>query len=208
LVKNILYIAGSVIFFFAGMISYGIILNIREVTLEEAMVEKGITQILEPKLLVDRKNFRIELYSNGMLVKTYKAVFGKNNSLVKTAKDDKVTPIGEYKICEIDSSAMYHKFLRLNYPNKNDAAEGLTRGYLTKDEFDAIMLTHKLDECTPKETHLGSEIGIHGIGTYDLIFRNLPFSFNWTNGSIAVSNQNIDELYKVLKVGTVVSITY
>lgn len=190
------------------MICYGIILNIREVTLEEAMVEKGITQILEPKLLVDRKNFRIELYSNGRLVKTYKAVFGKNNSLVKTAKDDKVTPIGEYKICEIDSSAMYHKFLRLNYPNKNDAAEGLTRGYLTKDEFDAIMLTHKLNECTPKETHLGSDIGIHGIGTYDLIFRNLPFSFNWTNGSIAVSNQNIDELYKVLKVGTVVSITY
>lgn len=190
------------------MVFYGVILNYREVTLEEAMAQKGITKIENPKLRVDRKNFRIELYSDGMLVKTYKAVFGKNNDLVKTSRDDKVTPIGEYNICSLDSSIKYHKFLHLNYPNRNDAAEGLTRGYLTKDEFDAIMLTHRKNECPPKETHLGSEIGIHGIGTYDVIFRNLPFSFNWTNGSIAVSNENVDELYKVLKIGTPVSITY
>lgn len=180
----------------------------KEVTLSMAMAEKGITMINNPKLKVDRKNFRIELYSDELLVKSYKAVFGKNNSLVKTARDDKATPLGEYKICDKNSSAMYYKFLRLNYPNQNDATEGLKRQYLTKDEFDAIMLAHKLNECTPIETHLGSEIGIHGIGTYDLIFRNLPFSFNWTNGSIAVSNENIDELYKVVKIGTPVSITF
>ena len=208
MVKNILYIIASATIFFAGLIFYGVILNFREVTLDEAMAEKGITKIADPKLLIDRKNFRLELYSGKVLLKTYKAVFGKNNSLVKTSRDDKVTPLGEYKICGMDTTVKYHKFLRLDYPSTHDAAEGLTRGYLTKDEFDAIMLTHRLNKCTPKETHLGSEIGIHGIGTYDIIFRNLPFSFNWTNGSIAVSNQNIDELYKVLKVGTPVSITY
>lgn len=208
MVKNILYIIASATIFFAGLIFYGVILNFREVTLDEAMAEKGITKIVDAKLLVDRKNFRLELYSGKVLVKTYKAVFGKNNSLVKISKDDKVTPLGEYKICQMDTAVKYHKFLRFNYPNPSDAAEALTRGYLTKDEFDAVMLSHKLNECTPKETRLGSEIGIHGIGTYDVIFRNLPFSFNWTNGSIAVSNQNVDELYKVLKVGTPVSITY
>jgi len=208
LVKNILYIIASATIFFAGLVFYGVILNSTEITLDEAMAEKGITKIVDAKIIVDRKNFRLELYSGKVLVKTYKAVFGKNNSLVKTSKDDKVTPLGDYKICRMDTAVKYHKFLRLNYPNPSDAAEGLTRGYLTKDEFDAVILTHKLNECTPKETHLGSEIGIHGIGTYDVIFRNLPFSFNWTNGSIAVSNQNVDELYKVLKVGTPVSITY
>lgn len=190
------------------MVFYGVILNLKEVTLADAMAKKGIISIDNPKLKVDRKNFRIELYSDDVLLKSYKAVFGKNNSLVKTAKDDKITPIGEYKICAKETSKVYFKFIRLNYPNQNDAAEGLKRQYLTKDEFDAIMLSHKFKECTPKETHLGSEIGIHGIGTYDLIFRNLPFSFNWTNGSIAVSNQNIDELYKIVKIGTPVSITY
>lgn len=208
MVKNIFYIVASAIIFFAGLILYGVVLNLREITLDEAMAEKGITKIVEPKLLVDRKNFRIELYSGKTLIKTYKAVFGKNNSLVKTSKDDKVTPLGEYKICQLDTAVKYHKFLRLNYPNVQDAAEGLTRGYITKDEYDAIILTHKLNECAPKETHLGSEIGIHGIGTYDVIFRNLPFSFNWTNGSIAVSNQNVDELYKIIKIGTPVTITY
>ncbi|KAF0152418.1 MAG: ErfK/YbiS/YcfS/YnhG family protein [Ignavibacteria bacterium] len=190
------------------MVLYGVILNLKEVTLEEAMAEKGISTIDNPKLKVDRKYFRIELYSGDILVKTYKAVFGKNNSLVKTSSNDKVTPIGEYKICGKDSSIKYHKFLRLNYPNMHDAAEGLKRHYLTQDEFDAIVLTHRINECTPEETRLGAEIGIHGIGTYDVIFCNLPFSFNWTNGSIAVSNENVDELYKVLKIGTPVSITY
>ncbi len=190
------------------MVFYGVILNLKEVTLAEAMAEKGIAKIDNPKLKVDRKNYRIELYSGDILVKTYKAVFGKNNNLVKTSSDDKVTPIGEYKICDKDSSVKYHKFLRLNYPNLYDAAEGLKRHYLTKDEYDAIVFSHKIRGCTPKETHLGSEIGIHGIGKHDLIFRNLPFSFNWTNGSIAVSNENVDELYYVLKIGTPVSITY
>jgi len=190
------------------MIFYGVVLNIKELTLAEAMVEKGITAIDNPKLKIDRRNYRVELYSGETLVKTYKAVFGNNNSPVKTSKDDKATPIGEYRICGKDSSEKFYKFLRLNYPNQYDAAEGLKRGYLTKDEYDAIIITHKFKECTPKETKLGSEIGIHGIGTYDYIFKNLPFSFNWTNGSIAISNENIAELYEVLKNGTQVTIIY
>jgi murein L,D-transpeptidase YafK len=142
------------------------------------------------------------------LVKTYKAAFGKNNSTVKTSSTDNVTPVGEYKICSIDTNAKYHKYLRLDYPNDLDAGEALKRGYINKDEFDAIMLAVKKNECPPKETSLGGDISIHGIGTYNAIFKNLPFVFNWTNGSIAVSDENIDELYSVVKIGTPVKITY
>ncbi len=208
MLRNILYISGSVVIFFAGMVLYGIILNFREVPLAEALSEKGIKQVRNVRLYVDRKNYRIELYSDNVLVKTYKAVFGKNSAALKTSADDNVTPIGDYIICSIDTVSKFHKFLHLNYPNEHDAAEALKQGYINKDEFNAIVINVRQNTCPPSDTRLGSEIGIHGIGTYDLIFRNLPFTFNWTNGSIAVSNENIDELYSVVKIGTPVKISY
>ncbi len=196
------------IIFFAGVIFYGVILNLREVTLEEALLEKGLTKLNEVRLVVDRKNYRIELYSDKILIKTFKAAFGKNSGTLKTSALDNVTPIGEYKICSVDSSSKFHKFLHLNYPNEQDAAEALKQNYINTDEFSTILLAVKKNECPPKETRLGAELGIHGIGKYNVIFKNLPFSFNWTNGSIAVNNENIDELYSVVKIGTPVKITY
>jgi len=196
------------ILFFAGLILYGVILNLREVTLQEAMLEKGISKLNDVRLVVDRKNYRIELYSEKVLIKTYKAVFGKNSGTLKTSATDNVTPIGEYKICAIDTVSKYHKYLHLNYPNERDAAEAFKQKYIFEDELNAILLSAKNKECPPKETKLGSDVGIHGIGKYNIIFKNLPFTFNWTNGSIAVSNENIDELYSIIKVGTPVKITY
>lgn len=190
------------------MICYGIVLNLKEIPLKEILAQKGLTEIKDPRLIIDRKNYQIKLYSDSKLIKTYKAVFGKTAGAVKTSKDDHVTPIGEYKICQIDTLSKYHKFIRLNYPNLNDAAEAYTRHYISNDEYEAIALANRKNDCPPMETKLGADIGIHGIGTYDIIFRNLPFSFNWTNGSIAISNESIDEIYSVIKIGTPVKITY
>ena len=206
MLKNILYISGSVVIFFAGLILYGVILNLREVTLKEAMMEKGLKDLENVHLVIDKTDYRILLYSNKILVKTYKAVFGKSSGMIKSSADDNITPIGEYKICAIDTSNKYHKLFHLDYPNERDAAEAFKQGYIFNDEFNAIILAVKKNECPPKETKLGSEIGIHGIGTYNIIFKNLPFPFNWTNGSIAISNENIDELYSVVKIGTPVKI--
>jgi murein L,D-transpeptidase YafK len=208
MLKNVLYISGSVIIFFAGLILYGVILNLREDTLKEAMAEKGLTQLNDVRLIIDRRKYNIELYSDKLLIKTYKAAFGKNSSTIKISGTDNVTPIGEYKICSTDTLTKYHRILHLNYPNDLDAGEALKRGYINKDEFASITLAVSKNECPPKETRLGDEIGIHGIGTYNIIFKNLPFIFNWTDGSIAVSNENIDELYSVVKIGTPVKITY
>lgn len=184
------------------------ILNLNEITLKDSMIKKGVSKIVEPQIIIDRKKFILYLYDDKKLIKSYKASFGKNQSIVKTNKNDNVTPIGDYKICEKILSPKYYKELKLNYPNINDATEALTRNYINKDEFDAITLAHKKNECTPNETNLGADISIHGLGEYDFIFRNLPFTFNWTNGSIAVSNKSIDELYSVVKIGTPVKITY
>lgn len=172
------------------------------------MKAKGVNKIDKPLIIVDKKKYVLSLFNDKMLIKTYKASLGKSSSLIKTSKNDYVTPIGEYKICSKLSSSKYYKELKLNYPNIIDAAEALTRNYINKEEFDAIILYQKKDECSPSETKLGSEISIHGIGDFNIIFKNIPFTFNWTNGSIAVSNESIDELYSVTNIGTPVKIIY
>lgn len=206
MLKNVLYIIASVIIFFIGLIAYGLILNSGEVSLEEAMKELNLTKIENPKIIIDRSSYRLQLYSGNILVKSYKTVFGKNPSKIKTSADDLVTPIGEYRICAIDNNHKYHKFLQINYPNEKDAAEALKRGYINQHEFE--MIVNSKNECPVANTKLGANIGIHGIGEYDIIFRNLPFIFNWTNGSVAISNKSIDELSSVVKIGTYVKITY
>jgi murein L,D-transpeptidase YafK len=206
--KNILYISASVIIFFIGLILYGLILNLGEVSLEDALRDKNLSKIDNLRIIVDRSSYRLEIYSGNILIKSYKTVFGKNPSTIKTTADDLVTPIGEYQICAIDTNHKYRKFLQLNYPNEKDAAEALKRGYINQVEFESISNSEKKRECPPKSTKLGANIGIHGIGDYDLIFRNLPFIFNWTNGSIAISNKSIDELTSIVQIGTRVKITY
>ena len=72
--------------------------------------------------------------------------------------------------------------------------------------YNEIKFQFYYEGCTKFHNILGGDIGIHGIGELNYIFKNLPFVFNWTNGSIAMSNENIDEIYSVIKEGTEVVI--
>lgn len=204
MLRNLVYFSVSIVVFFSGMIVYGIMLNLREETLKEAMQQKGITNLKDVQLVVSRNNYTLNLYSDTTLIKTYKVVFGQGSGKVKTSRFDNVTPLGTYFICAMDSSDEFYKKIFLNYPNKRDAAESLKNGIISKEEFQTIV--SNTTGCPPSNTKLGAEIGIHGIGEYNFIFKNLPFAFNWTNGSIAVSNENIDELFSVVGLSTKVDI--
>lgn len=196
------------VLFFAGLILYGVILNSGEISLEEALKQNNLTKIDNLKIIIDRSSYRLQIYSGNTLIKSYKTVFGKNPSKIKTSANDLVTPIGEYQVCAIENNHKYHKYLQLNYPNEKDAAEALKRGYINQKEFEIILNSVNKNECPNGNTKLGANIGIHGIGEFDIIFRNLPFTFNWTNGSIAISNKSIDELASIVKIGTHIKITY
>jgi len=206
MLRNIIYIISSIIVFFTGIVAYGIIINLREITLDEAKNNNNIDKITNPSIIVDRKNYTLELYSDTTLVKKFNAVFGRNKGSLKLSKDDFITPSGKFKICKIDSKHTYYKKLYLNYPKISDAAEALKMKIISRKEYLAISNSIKSTGCSFGETPLGSDIGIQGIGEYNLIFKNLPFVFNWTNGSIAISNENVDELLSVVNVGTKVII--
>lgn len=187
--------------FFFGIVLYGIIINLREISLDQALLEKNLTTIDDPSIVVDRRNYTLSLYSDTMLVKQYNAVFGRNNSRLKLSSDDFVTPIGKYRICRIDTNYIYYKKMFINYPNPADAAEALRMNHISKSQF--LKITRNLNnDCPFADTPLGNDIGIQGIGEYNVVFKNLPFVFNWTNGSIAVSNEDIDELLSIVGLGT------
>lgn len=206
IIRNVLYTFASVVLFFAGVILYGLILHLRDIPLEEALKAKGLTEIKDPTIIIDRKNYILQLYSEDILIKNYRAVFGKNSANIKKSAEDHVTPSGKYFVCSIDTNSNYHKFFQINYPNQRDASEAYKNGYITKDELTKIVTSLNTSKKPCSNTRLGGNIGIHGIGEFDFIFRNLPFAFNWTNGSVAVNNKNIDELYHVISVGTKVEI--
>ena len=205
-VRNVIYIILTIILFMAGVIVYGVILNIREVPLSEAMLEKGFTQLNDPNIIIDRDSYTLNLYEDTVFIKSYRVSFGRNVHKIKNKAGDEATPVGEYKICAIDTSHKYNIFFRLNYPNLNDAAEALRKGWITQKEFNQIKFEFYYEGCTKYNEVLGGDIGIHGIGRLNYIFKNLPFVFNWTDGSIAMSDENMNELYSIVKVGTKVVI--
>jgi murein L,D-transpeptidase YafK len=197
--------AGIVVFIF-GVVTYGIILNSLEDPLPEAMLKKGFTELNDVNIIIDRKTFTLSLYEDTVFVKSYRASFGRNLRAPKIRANDNATPVGEYQICDIDTAHVYHKFFKLNYPNLNDASEGFRRGLVDQQEFDRLRFEFYYEDCPKLNTPLGGNMGIHGIGRLNYIFKNLPFVYNWTDGSIALSNEHIDEIYSVINKGTKVVI--
>ena len=204
--KNIIYLTFAIIIFFFGVIVYGIVLNLRDVPLSEAMIKKGYSEITNPKIVVDRHNYTLGIYEDSVLIKNYRVSFGKSVHTPKTRAGDKATPVGVYKICKIYTTHKYDKFFQLNYPSLEDGTDALRKGLISQKEYNDIKFEYYYEGCTKYHNVLGGNIGIHGIGELNYIFKNLPFVFNWTDGSIAMSNENIDEIYSVIREGTEVVI--
>ena len=200
-VRNILYMSAAIILFMFGVIIYGVILNTREISLSEAMQEKGLSELKNPRIRINRAEYILELYEDSTLVKSYRVSFGRNVHKLKTKAGDEATPVGEYTICSIDTVTEFSKFFRLSYPSISDASDALRKEWITQKEFDEVKTCVRNGECPPYNKILGGNIGIHGIGRMNFIIKNLPFVYNWTNGSIAMSDEDIDELYTVIKVG-------
>jgi len=200
-VRNVLYMSTAIILFMLGVVIYGVILNTREISLLDAMTEKGFNELQHPAIRINRANYILELYEDSILVKSYRVSFGRNVHKLKTRAGDEATPVGEYVICSIDTATGFNKFFRLNYPNISDASDALRKGWIAQQEFDAIRTVINYGGCPEFNKTLGGNIGIHGIGRLNFIIKNLPFVYNWTNGSIAMSDEDIDELYSVIKRG-------
>jgi hypothetical protein len=206
LIRNVVFFTGGILLFIIGCVIYGIILNLREIPLNQASVYKGYANLDDASILIDRRSYKLMLYNDTVFIKSYKANFGRNINLPKCKDGDLATPVGEYKICDIDTLSRYHIFFRLDYPNLIDAREALRKGVINQGEFDKLKFELDYNICPDSSTYLGGNAGIQGIGRLNFVFKYLPFNYNWTDGSVAISNEDMDELNTVVRKGTKVVI--
>ncbi len=145
-------------------------------------------------VMVYKSRHELIVYFEGRLLKKYSAVFGRN--LIPGRKEwseDRRTPEGVYSIIRKEPSFRFHWFLRLNYPN-----------FVDRQRYKLLRAAHEVPEVDGHVLGVGGAIGIHGT---DVPVLNQGL-VNWTTGCISVSNRSIDELDRLLPVGTLVIISH
>jgi murein L,D-transpeptidase YafK len=120
----------------------------------------------------------------------------------KMTKDDK-TPLGRFRVGWINEKSRYYRFFGLNYPNLDTAKRALDENRITEEIWLSILEAKSMGKTPPQNTPLGGHIGIHGIGRGD---QEIHHEYNWTNGCIALTNEQIDQLGKWIKPGILVNI--
>lgn len=120
----------------------------------------------------------------------------------KVTKDDK-TPLGRFRIGWINETSRYYRFFGLDYPNLDTAKRALDENRISEETWLSILEAKTMGKTPPQDTPLGGHVGIHGIGRGD---QKIHQEYNWTNGCIALTNEQIDQLGKWIRPGILVNI--
>lgn len=134
-------------------------------------------------IVVYKSKRQLLAYSNSHLVRTYVISLGRQPVGAKEFEGDKKTPEGFYFISGKNPNSGYHKNLGISYPNKNDIEKAKLLGKAT-----------------------GGDIKIHGLRNRTGFIGKFQRWYDWTFGCIAMTNQEIDELYKAVEIGTKIEI--
>lgn len=118
----------------------------------------------------------------------------------KVRQGDNRTPEGTYYVREKKTQPSFRRFIGLSYPNVTDADRGLQRSLINQEEWADIFYANLRGVTPPWRTRLGGRIGIHGYGDRPELV------VDWTQGCIAVRNDDIEYLFERIRLGTPVHI--
>ena len=124
------------------------------------------------KLVVYKNRRQMEAWSGDTLLKTYTISLGRSPKGHKQFEGDFKTPEGIYTINARNPKSGYHKNLGVSYPNDSDRTYAESMGK------------------SP-----GGDIKIHGLRNGRSYIGKFHRWKDWTAGCIAVTDQEIDELY-------------
>ena len=160
----------------------------------------------EYQILISKKNHELIIEKAGEVVKKYHIASGKGGKGTKREQGDSKTPQGVYRISKFKKSSRFHYFIQLDYPNLIDAWYGYKNKTIDAEDFKRIATAYKNREAPPQDTNLGGFIGIHGLGEQSEKKLTIHKEINWTEGCIALTNEEINDLRKFVDVGTPVII--
>ena len=134
-------------------------------------------------IVVVKSRREMTLMSGGKLIKTYKVALGTEPVGAKEREGDHKTPEGHYTIDAKIENSRFHRALHLSYPNDADRERARKLG-----------------------VNPGGAVEIHGLGDKYGWVGALHRQTDWTDGCVAVTNEEIDEIWPMVTVGTPVDI--
>jgi murein L,D-transpeptidase YafK len=135
------------------------------------------------KIVIIKSARSMTLFSGGKVLKTYKVALGSAPVGPKRVEGDHKTPEGDYVIDARNSHSQFHLSLHISYPSAADRERARSVGQ------------------SP-----GGAIMIHGLAKPFAYLGALHRQTDWTDGCIAVTNAEIEEIWKLVPVGTRVEI--
>ena len=123
------------------------------------------------RIRVDKSERRMELLRDGRVLKRYTIWLGDAPVGHKRQQGDERTPEGEYRISGRNPNSRFHLSLRISYPDAADRKQARTRG-----------------------VDPGGDIFIHG-------GNSVLTPFDWTDGCIAVTDAQIEEVWRLVPTG-------
>ncbi len=135
------------------------------------------------RITVDKARHTMSVYRGGMLLKIYPVALGRGGTGPKAVEGDGKVPEGTYRITGRNPNSAYHLSLRIGYPTEEQRAAAAARG-----------------------VDPGGNIMIHGLpngrGDWGAALRVV----DWTDGCIAVTDDEIEELWNHVPDGTPIEI--
>jgi murein L,D-transpeptidase YafK len=135
------------------------------------------------RIVIEKSKRTLTLMEGPKTGKTYKVALGGQPVGPKDRQGDHKTPEGIYSVDAKNPKSQFYKALHISYPNPADRANARKLG------------------VSP-----GGDVEIHGLGAKWGFIGTKHRLTDWTDGCIAVTNDEIDEIYPLIKVGTQVEI--
>ena len=156
------------------------------------------------RILIDTKALTLKVMQGDQEKVTFSNIaIGRYGADTNRRRGDNKTPLGHFTIDWITDDTPYYRFFGFRYPSKEYAERAFQAGHLDKKTWNRIRQAFATGRLPPQDTVLGGNLGIHGIGKGDI---KIHEQYNWTNGCVALTNEQIDRLTDWIKVGTPVEI--
>lgn len=131
------------------------------------------------RVILKKSERKLILMNGETVLKSYKVALGRNPIGPKRQEGDNKTPEGSYIIDSHGPKSSFHRSLHISYPSAADREQALRRGLQP-----------------------GGDIMIHGIKNGMGWIGPLHRLADWTAGCIAVTNQEMEEIYAIVPDGT------
>lgn len=151
-------------------------------------------------LLINDQESTLSVYRGDTLVELFSPVsLGRSGAKTQRVRGDNVTPLGEFRINRFNYESRWHIFIGIDYPTPAHARMALENGIYSQRDYEAYFDYYRRYGHPPQNTALGGAIGVHGIGSAD---PDVHSRYHWTQGCVAVTNEQIERVVQLVDIGT------